>query len=180
VRDYDGLESGTGIDRDSDGYGIALGMEVDFGGIIFGDFFVGYRYQTYDDPTLDSFDGIGGGADITWNVTGLTTITGSLLGDLRETTQAGASGRRVATAEIGVDHELRRNIILGANIRATQDDYEGINRTDYIYGVGADATYLINRYLRGGVEYEFRERDGESSNDDFTNHVFLIRLGLQY
>jgi hypothetical protein len=180
VREYDGDEIGTGINRDSDGYGIAVGMEVDFGGIVFGDFFVGYRDQSYDDDTLDDFNGFGGGADMTWNVTGLTTITGSLLGDLRETTSAGASGRMVATGEIGVDHELRRNIILGANINATRDDYEGINRTDWIYGARADATYLINRYLRGGVEYEFRERDGESSNNDFTNHVFLIRLWLQY
>jgi hypothetical protein len=184
VRDYDGLETGTGIDRDSEGYGIAVGMEVDFGGIVFGDFFAGYRDQSYDDSNLDDFNGFGGGADITWNVTGLTTITGSLLGDLRETTatQGGdtASGRLVGTAEISVDHELRRNIILGANINASRDDYEGINRTDWIYGAAADATYLINRYLRAGVEYEFRERDGESSTDDFTQHVFLIRLGLQY
>jgi len=178
VREYDGLEGG--IDRDSDGYGIALGMEIDFGGLIFGEFYVGYLTQRYDDSTLDDLNGVGGGADITWNVTGLTTITGSLLGDVRETTATGASGRLVGTGEIGVDHELRRNIILGANINATRDDYEGINRTDWIYGAGADATYLINRYLRGGVEYEFRQRDAESSVNDFTNHVFLIRLGLQY
>jgi hypothetical protein len=86
----------------------------------------------------------------------------------------------VATGRVGIDHELRRNIILGANIFTTQDDYEGINRTDWLYGGAADATYLINRYLRAGVGYEFRERDGESSNDDFTNHSFLVRLGLQY
>ncbi len=180
VREYDGDEIPSGINRDSDGYGIAVGMEVDFGGIVFGEFFGGFRSQSYDSSALDDFSGFGGGADVTWNVTQLTTLTGSLLGDLRETTSAGASGRMVATGEIGVDHELRRNIILGANINSTRDDYEGVNRTDWIYGAAADATYLINRYLRGGVEYEFRERDGEDSTDDFTNHVFLVRLGLQY
>jgi hypothetical protein len=181
VREYDGDEIGPlSVNRDSDGYGIAVGMEVDFGGVVFGDFYAGYRSQSYDHSTLDDFSGFGGGADITWNVTQLTTITGSLLGDLRETTSAGASGRRVATGRVGIDHELRRNIILGANIFTSQDDYEGINRTDWLYGGAADATYLINRYLRAGVGYEFRERDGESSNDDFTNHSFLVRLGLQY
>jgi hypothetical protein len=155
-------------------------MEVDFGGIVFGEFFGGFRSQSYDSSRLDDFSGFGGGADVTWNVTQLTTITGSLLGDLRETTQANSSGRMVATGEIGVDHELRRNIILGANIIGVRDDYEGINRTDWIYGAATDATYLINRYLRAGAEYEFRQRDGESSNNDFTQHVFLIRLGLQY
>lgn len=177
-REYDGLDDG--VDRDSDGYGVAVGMEIDFGGVVFGEFFAGYRYQDYDDPTLSSLSGIGGGGNITWNVTQLTTIEGTLSGDVRETTQTGASGRQVATGEVSVDHELRRNILLGANLIGTRDDYEGIDRTDWIYGAGADATYLINRYLRAGVGYEFTKRDAEEANDDFTNHVFLIRVGLQY
>ena len=86
----------------------------------------------------------------------------------------------MATGEFEVDHELRRNILIGGNLVATRDDYDGINRTDWIYGAGADATYLINRYLRAGVGYEFTQRDAESSVNDFTNHVFLVRLGLQY
>ena len=177
-RVYDGLENG--VDRDSDGYTMAVGLAVDFGGLVFGDFFAGYRYQNYDDPTLDSLSGFGGGADITWNVTKLTTITGSLQGDLRETTQTNASGRLVTTGELGIDHELRRNILLGANLRATRDDYEGINRTDWIYGAGGDVTYLVNRYLRGSLGYEFRKRDAESTQDDFTNHIIFLRVGLQY
>lgn len=180
VRDYDGTEVGTGIDRDSTGYGVAVGMEVDFGGLVFGDFFAGFRRQDYDDPTLNSLSGVGGGADITWNVTGLTTITGRLVSDIGETTQAGASGRLVSTGQIEVDHELLRNLILGANIGATRDDYEGINRTDWLYRAGLDATYLINRYLRAGAGYDFVTRSAESSVNDYTNHVFMIRLGLQY
>jgi hypothetical protein len=179
-RVYDGTEAGTGIDRDSQGYGASVGMEVDFGGIVFGDFFAGYRYQDYEDSSLDSFGGFGGGADLTWNVTGLTTVTALFTGDIRETTQTGASGRLVTTGEIGVDHELMRNVILGGNINLTRDDYEGISRTDWIYGAGADATYLINRYLRAGLGYEFAKRDSDISNDDYTNHTFLVRVGLQY
>ncbi|HEX9771445.1 MAG TPA: outer membrane beta-barrel protein [Kiloniellales bacterium] len=180
VRQYDGTDFGTGIDRDSNGYGVVVGMEVDFGGLIFGDFFAGFRHQDYDDPTLDSLNGVGAGADITWNVTGLTTITGSLLSDVRETTQAGASGRLVSTGQIGIDHELLRNLILGADVGATRDDYEGINRTDWLYRAGIDATYLINRYLRVGADYDFVTRDADNANNDYTNHVFLVRVGLQY
>jgi len=181
-RRYDGDEVGTGINRDSDGYAVALGMAVDFGGVIFGDFYAGYRVQDYDDSSLDDISGLGGGADITWNVTGLTTIVGSLTGDIRETTDPNASGRQVATGRVRVDHELRRNILLGGEVSATRDDYEGISRTDWFYTAGANGTYLINRYLRGGVSYEFRQRNADSgfSGEDFTNHVFLVRLGLQY
>jgi hypothetical protein len=179
-RVYDGNEVGTGIDRDSKGFGVAAGMEVDFGGVIFGDFFAGYRYQDYEDSSLDSIDGVGGGADLTWNVTELTTITALLSSDIRETTTPGASGRLVSTGEIGVDHELRRNIILSGNVGITRDDYQGTSRTDWIYRAGPDLTYLINRYLRASLGYEFVKRDSDVSDEDFTNHVVLVRLGLQY
>ena len=75
-RVYDGLEGG--VDRDSKGYGVAAGVEIDFGGIIFGDFFAGYRFQDYEDPTLDNLSGVGAGGEITWNVTKLTTIIGTV------------------------------------------------------------------------------------------------------
>ncbi len=179
-RVYDGTEAGTGIDRDSQGVSGVVGLDVDFGGIVFGDFFLGYGYQDYEDSSLDSFGGLAGGADMTWNVTGLTTITGILSGEIAETTETGASGRLVTTGQIGIDHELRRNIILGGNVRVTRDDFEGISRTDWIYGAGADATYLINRYLRAGLGYEFVKRDSDVSSEDFTNHTILVRVGLQY
>jgi hypothetical protein len=127
---YDEDEHVTGIDRSSDGYGVAVGLDVDFGGLVFGDLFVGYRSQDYDDSSLDDIDGFGGGADITWNATTLTTIGFSALGDIKETTVAGASGRMVATGEVTVDHELLRNLLLAANASVTRDDYEGISRTD--------------------------------------------------
>ncbi len=176
---YDGLNS-AGIDRSSDGYGVAVGLEVDFGGIFFGDFFAGFRSQDYDDSSLDDFDGFGGGADITWNVTKLTTIGFSALGDVQETTADGASGRLVATGEVTVDHELLRNLLLAANASVTRDDYEGISRTDYVYRAGFGVTYMLNRYLRLGADYDFRKRDAEAGGTDFTENVALIRLQVQY
>ncbi len=125
---------------------MAVGLDVDFGGLVFGDFFVGYVSQDYDDSRLDDLSGVGGGGDITWNVTKLTTIGFSALGDVKETTVTGASGRVVATGEVTVDHELLRNLLLEANASVTRDHYEGISRTDYIYSAGFRLTYMINRY----------------------------------
>ncbi len=146
----------------------------------FGDFFVGYLSRDYDDSALDDFDGFGGGADITWNVTELTTIGFSALGDIQETTVAGASGRLVATGEVTVDHELLRNLLLAANASVTRDDYEGISRTDYVYRAGFGVTYMLNRYLRLGADYAFRKRDAEAGGTDFIENVALIRLQVQY
>jgi hypothetical protein len=178
VREYDTLEGG--LDRDSDGYGLVAGLDLDLGGLVFGDFFVGYRSQEYDDPTLSSLDGVGGGADITWNVTPLTTIVFSVLSDLRETTSTGASGRLVSTGGLTVDHELLRNLLLAGNLSLTRDDYEGINRTDWVYRAGFGANYMLNRNLYLGADYDFRKRDADSGGSDFTENVVLVRLQVQY
>lgn len=179
IRNYHSANDNSGVDRDSTGYTAQAGLSVDFGGLLFGEFAAGYRYQNYDDPTLDSFSGVGASADFTWNPTGLTTVTANLQNDVRETTSAGASGSMVSSLELGVDHELMRNVILGANGSLTRDDFEGINRTDYIYGAGADVTYLLNRYFSFGLDYGYQRRDADTAAD-YVNHVVLLRVRAQY
>lgn len=180
VREYDGDETGTGINKDSHGYEVAAGVALDLTGVLFGELFVGYLSQDYDSSSLDDFSGVGGGGQLTWNVTRLTTITGTASSAVRETDVAGASGSLVTAGEINVDHELLRNLLIGADARVTRDDFEGISRVDWIYGAGADATYLINRYLSAGIDYTFEKRDSDANGEDFENHVFLARVRLQY
>ena len=106
--EYDGDEIGTGIDRSNDGYSVVFGLDADFTGIVFGEFYIGYQDQSFDDGDLDDVDGVVGGADITWNVTELTTIGFSGESDIRQTSVDGASARLVFTGGIRADHELLR------------------------------------------------------------------------
>jgi hypothetical protein len=186
VRNYDSAVDDNGINRDSDGMEIVAGVGIDFGGITFGDFFAGYRSQNYDDPLLETVNGPVVGADITWNVTQLTTVTGTISREIRESTTQDpvtgnfASGRFFSTVGVAVDHELRRNVLLGANLSASQDDFQGINRTDKIYRAGVSAKYLINRYANIGGEYRLRMRNSDAAGADFTENQFLLRLRVQY
>ncbi len=186
VRDYDAAVDDNGVNRDSDGYEVVAGVSLDFGGITFGDFFAGYQSQEYDDPLLDTASGPVVGADVTWNVTPLTTVVGSISRVIRESTSRDAntgefaSGRFFTTVGVSVDHELMRNVLLGADISASQDDFEGIDRTDEIYRAGIDAKYLINRYASIGGAYRFRMRNSDIGSAEFIENVFLVRLQVQY
>lgn len=186
VRNYDTAVDDNGVNRDSDGYEMVGGVSVDFGGITFGDFYAGYRSQKYDDSRLATASGPVVGADVTWNVTPLTTVVGSLSRVIRESTSrdantgAFASGRFFTTVGLSVNHELLRNVILGADISASQDDFEGIDRTDNIYRAGVNAKYLLNRYASLGGEYRFRMRNSDVNSADFSENVFLLRLQVQY
>lgn len=186
VQNYDSAVDDNGRNRDSDGYEVVVGAAIDFGGITFGDFYAGYRSQEYDDPLLNTASGPVIGADVTWNVTPLTTVVGSASRVIRESTTRDAvtgnfaSGRFFTTVGVRVDHELMRNVILGANVNVSQDDFEGINRTDEIYRAGIDAKYLINRYASVGGMYRFRMRNSDLAGAEFTENVFLLRLLVQY
>jgi len=186
VRDYDAAVDDNGINRDSDGYEAVAGVTADFGGITFGEFFAGYQSQNYDDPVLSTASGPVVGADITWNVTPLTTVVGSISRVVRESTTQDAvtgnfaSGRYFSTAGLRVDHELMRNVLLGADVSASQDDFEGISRADEIYRAGVDAKYLINRYANIGGIYRFRMRDSDVAGAEFTENLFLLRVQVQY
>ena len=176
MRDYDTLEGG--FDRDSVGYAAVVGTDLDFTGKVTGEVFVGYQHTTYDDDELNDIDGLAAGAAVLWNVTGLTSVRGTLQISTEETTQANASGYLATRAGVAVEHELRRNILLGAGIDVGRDDYEGIAREDDIIAGQVSARYLINRNFYAGAEFSHRTRTSDV-DDDYSQNIILLSVGAQ-
>ena len=75
-RRYDDLCCrGNPVDRNSQGYLIEVGTDFDVTAVLFGDVAIGYRSQDYDDPSFDTIGDVAGRASLTWNPTGLTTVS---------------------------------------------------------------------------------------------------------
>jgi hypothetical protein len=179
-RRYDSTPDSTGVNRDSHGWEVVGGLAIDFGGITFGNVFAGYLSQEYDQTGFETIDGPGFGADLTWNVTGLTTIKLEAARSVVETSLAGASGALQTNGRLAVDHELLRNLIISADARYAVIDYEGITREDDVAGLGAGGTYLINRNFNLGFRYTFATRDSNVANADYDTHTALVKLTAQY
>jgi hypothetical protein len=165
--------------RDSDGWEARLGTEVDITALLFGEAYVGYRKQYFDDDAFDSEDGFSFGVDLTWNPTTLTTVGLSGGADFEPTVQEGASSDFETGIALAVDHELLRNVLIGGTVGYERDDFTGLDRIDETYEIGARATYLLNRYfyLRGG--YTFEERTSDDPDEEFTGHLFTIGVTAQ-
>jgi hypothetical protein len=176
IRRYDETPDLDGQDRDSWGYQATGGLAVDFGGITFGEIYGGYMQQFYSDSDLDNVATPTFGGSITWNATTLTTVILAGERSVLETTAAGASSYISTAGELTVDHELLRNVILSAGGSVTNNDYQGISRTDWYYGGNARVRYLLNRNLYLSAGYTYRHRNSDAA-DDFTQN--LIRIGLQ-
>lgn len=164
------------VDRDSTGFGVTVGGDVDITGILFGEARVGYLRREFDDDALDSVSGPGGLAKLTWNITGLTSLIFEASSAVVETTQGGASANLQTNAAAEVQHELLRNLLLNGRLGYTRDDFQGIDRTDNTFRVRAGARYLLNRNLSIDGSYEFATRNSDVNGADYDRH--LVRVGL--
>lgn len=173
---YDKTPDNAGFDRDSTGFGVSVGSDIDITGILFGEVRLGYISRKYDDGDLDDVNGPGGQARLTWNVTGLTSLIFEASGGIVETTQNGASANLQSDVSAEVQHELLRNLILLGRLRFTRDDFQGIDRTDHTYRARVGARYLLNRNLSVDGGYEFATRDSDVNGADYDRH--LVRIGL--
>jgi hypothetical protein len=172
-RNYEFPVDLTGVNRTSQGYTAAAGFSYDLTGITFLDLYAGYLRQNYIAPLVDAA-GPTGGAKLTWNVTRLTTVTATAARGVAETILPGASSYLATTAQLRVDHELLRNLILDGNVGYEGDQFQGVSRTDKYYSAGVSAKYLINRHFWVSLGYTFLARNSTDSAVDFNQSIVLL------
>ncbi len=173
---YDDAVDDNGFNRDSDGYEIVVGTRIDLTGVTFGDVYIGYVSTEYDDARLARINGVTFGADLTWNVTELTTIRFGIVRTIEETTSGSASGTFDTGFDVSADHELLRSVILSAGFGFKQSDFEGISRKDDYRNFRLAAKYLVNRNLNLILQYDRIDRESNALNADFTSNLFTLRL----
>lgn len=178
IQEYDTLQSG--VDRDSETWGAFIGAEFEITSILEAEAFVGYFSTEFDDPDLESVDGIGGGAELTWLVTQLTSVQASLSRGEEQTTQASSSTRIRTTARLRVEHELLRNLLLEGELLYLQDDFQGVDRLDDVYGATVGANYLVNRNMSVSLGYNFVGRESDAAGEDFEKNVVLLSTQFQF
>lgn len=162
----------NGFERSSEGYEIRLGTSLAYSGVITGEFFVGYLDREFDDIAFGNVQGPSFGGEIDWSITRLTTASLGASRTTDPTTIAGASTTLNTRFMLGIDHEIRRNLILQLDLEAANQDFIGIIREDDILRLGLRAEYRVNRKLWVRAGYQYLER--RSSAPDTRGRNFLI------
>lgn len=178
--DYDQTFDDDGFERSSSGFDIVGGADIDLSGQMYGEVFVGYISRDYDDSRYSDTSGPIFGAELTWNISGLTSIQFAASRLIKSTTIIDASGITDTTVGLEVDHELLRNLLLSFDISLSNEDFEDINRTDDIFKTQLEGIYLMNRYLRLRLGFNIFNRDtspGDSGGREFDKQQ--IYFGIQ-
>lgn len=166
------------VHSDSEGYRIALGTGFDAGGIITGEVYGGYMRQSYDESDRKDAKGLWFGGNVLWNVTRLTSVQAGLERRVNETQRTDSSGYTRTAFQSRVDHELLRNLLIGAYGDVWYDDYNGVNIDDTYYEAGPRITYLWNRNLTAELSASHRRRDSNRDSRNYkTNRVLFSITG---
>lgn len=187
VRAYDHGASNINPIRNSAGFRIDTGVHADLTGVTVADVYVGYLEQDYSSSAYATLRGVDLGAKITWNPTTLDTVqfgVNRTVQDLNNSVLAPGQvspGYLDTVVSLNEDHELLRNLILNGNASYTNDNFDGINRTDNDYALGAGAKYLMNRYFYLGASYSHshRESGGAQATTPYSDNLIMIRLSSQ-
>lgn len=166
----------NGFNRDSNGYQVEGGLRLELTNVIAGDVSVGYLNRDYDDPSLQTVNGVSTEVNVEWYVSRLTTVRIGGSRRVQETTLNAASGYIDTAFDVAVDHEVLRNLILTAYVRYDKRKYEGITRDDDQYTASGRALYLLNRNVSVGVEYRHETRNSTTFGEDFSRHVVALTL----
>ena len=180
IIDYNDAVDDAGTDRDSKGYSVVLGTDLDFTGIVTGNVFGGYIRQTYDDIALEPIAGPTAGASVKWNVTPLATVKGALTRDINETTTGNSPGFLSTAASFRVDYEILRQWTARAKIKATNQDYESIARRDRLLDFTIQSRYLFNRNYAAELKYGFKRKTSSAAGSSYTRQSVRLQGRAQF
>jgi len=167
------------VKPDSDTYEAVVGTTLDLTNLLTGEVFIGYLSRKYDEEAFEDFTGLAFGLKLDYAITQITSLNGTISRTVEEGFAITPNPRDRTTFEVGVDHELLRNVILSARAQYQIDDYQSGDQEEDFYLLEAGATYSLNRnfYLRG--TYSYSMRDSSVRFDDYDRNLVLLRIGAQ-
>ena len=175
-RHYDLQLDRSGVDRNSHGYTAEGGVQFELTRLVVGQIYGGYLAQRFNDTAFSNIDGATFGAQLEWNPTQLTTLRLDIRRTIEETTLIGASSFTNSRFNLGVDHELLRNVIVSLDGFYENDKYNGAVRTDNIFGVSIGVAYLVNRNFEFNVGYAFTKRQSNQGGLGYSNQALRFAI----
>jgi hypothetical protein len=183
-RAYDHKFDPGGFQRSSTGYQFDAGVALSISSKVDGEFYVGYLQQDFDDPRLPTAGGVGFGANLLWNVDGVTSVKGTLSRTVEETIVVQASSFLQTALAVRVEHEFRKNILADIGFSYTNQNYQNFGRVDDIYGFNVEGKYLLTRNLVTSLNVGYTSKVSNAIGDlqlsPYNQAIVALRLRLQY
>jgi hypothetical protein len=154
-----------------------LGFEYDFDGVWQGRLAVGWRHREYEGPGIKPLEGPAVEGQLTWLPTLLTTVRFNVSRTIEESIRRDAVSFQRMQGGVAVDHELRRNIIIGADARVDHRDYQSPNQSATDALLILTARYLLNRNVQIIGSYSYSRRlESSGGLPEYDRNLVQLRL----
>ena len=177
---HQALDGSPGQTLDSQGYRALSGFTVGFTNLISGEFGAGYAQQRFDSLSIGTIEGPSYRAMLTWRPTRLLDVHFKAEQIVTETSDTSSTGVLANAFQLGLDYELRRNIILSLAGGYESDRFVGQQRKDKVITADSRIKYLINRYGAISLFHRYTERDSDIPAFSFDKHQVGINVTAQF
>jgi hypothetical protein len=182
TREFDLPLDRNGVNRDSTGYRVNGGIQMEVTRLITGEAYIGYLEQKYEAPLLRD-NGFNFGANILWSPTPTVDVRLGARHSIVETVVSQdfvpATDSNQKEVTLGIDYAFRPNVILHGDVGYLDNDFTGTTRTDEITSFGVGGTYILNRYLSATAQFEHSNRESTIVGQDYSDNIFWFGLGFQ-
>lgn len=165
---------------DSQGYRALSGVTVGLTSLISGEFGAGYVQQRFDDLSIGTIEGPSYRAMLTWRPTRFLDVHFKAEQIVTETSDTSSTGVLANALQLGVDYELRRNVIVSLAGGYENDRFFGQQRKDKVITSDARLKYLINRYGAISIFHRYTERNSDIPAFSFDKHQVGINVTAQF
>lgn len=177
---YDERDLGSGNSRGSTKYELLGGsrFELPFGAR--GEIGIGYVNAAFNGAQFRNFSGLAVSSKVLLFPTQLTTVTLTARRSVSDSGTPNSTGYIATNGSIQVDHELLRNVILGAGLQYERDTFNGVDRRDSRIGATASAEYRLGHNWSVRADYDFIDlaSHGAESYRSFSRN--RASIGIRY
>ncbi|MEO8420902.1 MAG: outer membrane beta-barrel protein [Hyphomicrobium sp.] len=177
-REYTIPAFSDGINRSSTGERYRLGVSFgEVSQILRGNISLGYGRQTPDSRELEVIDGLLIDADLTWQVTPLTTLQFTAASEVAETTTVDSGGVMERVYGLEGRHSFNTYLVGIAGVGYLTRDFvgAGINENQFTAAVGGE--YYLNRWAVLFTRYQHTAFDSSQPDSSYT--VEEVQAGVR-
>jgi hypothetical protein len=164
----------------SDGYRTLTGLNIQLGRLVSGEFGVGYGSQRFDDPSIGTIAGATYRAVIIWSVTRVLDLHFKADRIVTQASDTVVGGIRADAFQLGLDYELRRNLILSVAGTYERDKFFGQIRDDNVYSTLTELKFLMNRYSYISAQHRYFRRNSSAPLSSYDKHEVSLSVTAHY
>ncbi|MFH0295986.1 outer membrane beta-barrel protein [Bradyrhizobium sp. 31Argb] len=164
----------------SQGYRALTGVTLGLTRLLTGEIGFGYVQQQFVDPTVGTIAGPTYRAKLTWSPTRMIDVHFNAEQIVTETSDTSATGVLANAVQLGLDYELRRNVIVSFYGGYESDRFFGQPRKDQVTTSDARVKYLLNRFAAIAVYYRFTSRESNIPTFSYDKHLVGLNVTTQF